>query len=476
MRVRSLPFSDSDRAARLSGLLLPMLLAALLAALAPTNEASAESSIEVIEIEAAGAEIGGMPASAGSHSPPWPQWRGPERDGRVGGDVWPADLKGLERLWRVELQPSYSGPIVGEDRVFTTETRDERTEVVSAHDRATGERLWSTEWEGAMKVPFFAAKNGSWIRSTPAFDGSTLFVGGMLERLVALDGTTGAIRWQIDFPRRQGVSKAPFGFVCSPLLDGDHLYVEAAGALWKLHKETGEVVWRSEGFSTGGMASEGTFSSPVLAELGGLRQVLVQTREALKGVLPETGEVLWSVEIPSFRGMNILTPVAYGDRVFTSSYRNGSYLVAVDRRGDGWTAERVWENSAQAYMSSPVLVDDVIYLHLGNGRLTALDLEQRERLWTTRPFGSYWSMITRDDRVLALDSAGELVLFQASPEEFRLLDQRQVADSETWAHLALAGDQLIVRELDALTAWRWKPAPAASKAKVGGERSSDAAP
>ncbi|MCG8461379.1 MAG: PQQ-like beta-propeller repeat protein, partial [Holophagales bacterium] len=175
----------------------------------------------------------------------------------------------------------------------------------------------------------------------------------------------------------------------------------------------------------------------------------------------ESGEVLWSVVIPSFRGMNILTPVAHGDGVFTSSYRNGSYLVTVERRGEGWAAERVWESTAQAYMSSPVLVGDVIYLHLGNGRLTALDLEQRERLWTTRPFGQYWSMVVHGDRVLALDSGGELVLFQASPDEFRLLDQRQVAESETWAHLAVADDQVIVRELDALTAWRWKPSPSA---------------
>ncbi|MCG8456779.1 MAG: PQQ-like beta-propeller repeat protein, partial [Holophagales bacterium] len=220
------------------------------------------------ETPGAAAPSAQAPAPDSGKPVPWPQWRGPERDGRVAGDAWPVDLAGLEQLWRVPLQPSYSGPIVARDRVFTTETRDRKTEVVSAYDRATGERLWATEWQGAMKVPFFAAKNGSWIRSTPAFDGSALFVGGMLEVLVALDGATGEIRWKIDFPRLAGVEKAPFGFVCSPLLDGDHLYLEAAGSLWKLNKDTGEVMWRTEGFSTGGMASEGTFSSPVLAELG----------------------------------------------------------------------------------------------------------------------------------------------------------------------------------------------------------------
>ena len=49
--------------------------------------------------------------------------------------------------------------------------------------------------------------------------------------------------------------------------------------------------------------------------------------------------------------------------------------------------------------------------------------------------------------------------FLANPEKFELLDQRTVSDSETWAHLAVAGEELFVRELNGLSAWRWKLAP-----------------
>ena len=108
----------------------------------------------------------------------WPQWRGPGRDGQFHGSTWPdqLDTNSLRQLWRVELGPSYSGPIVAGDRVFTTETKDKRFEGVTALDRATGKQLWRVHWEGAMTVPFFAKANGDWIRATPALDGDRLYV------------------------------------------------------------------------------------------------------------------------------------------------------------------------------------------------------------------------------------------------------------------------------------------------------------
>ena len=91
----------------------------------------------------------------------WPQWRGPTRDGVVASSfTWPDKLQGeaLQQIWRVDLGPSYSGPIVTADKVFITETLNKKTETVKALDRKTGKSLWVREWEGAMAVPFFANK------------------------------------------------------------------------------------------------------------------------------------------------------------------------------------------------------------------------------------------------------------------------------------------------------------------------------
>jgi hypothetical protein len=132
--------------------------------------------------------------SAADSAVTWPQWRGPSRDGQAAATpAWPdrIDEATLVKKWRVELGPSYSGPIVSDDRVFVTETRGKKNEVVQALSRADGKVLWSAEWPGSMSVPFFAWENGEWIRATPAFDGESLFVAGMRDVLVCLDAANG---------------------------------------------------------------------------------------------------------------------------------------------------------------------------------------------------------------------------------------------------------------------------------------------
>ena len=143
------------------------------------------------------------------------------------------------------MGPSYSGPIVAGNRVFTTETEGRELEVVRAYTRDTGELLWETKWEGAMRVPFFAAANGSWIRSTPACDGERLYVAGMRDVLYCLAVDTGDVVWMIDFVEEFETDLPSFGFVCSPLIDGEHVYVQAGASLVKLNKYNGEIVWRS---------------------------------------------------------------------------------------------------------------------------------------------------------------------------------------------------------------------------------------
>lgn len=74
--------------------------------------------------------------------------------------------------------------------MFTTETREQKREIVTAFERGSGKELWRTEWEGTVRVPFFAKSNGDWIRATPACDGESPFVAGMRDVLVCLDAQT----------------------------------------------------------------------------------------------------------------------------------------------------------------------------------------------------------------------------------------------------------------------------------------------
>jgi outer membrane protein assembly factor BamB len=384
----------------------------------------------------------------------WTQWRGPHRDGRVTASQWPSDLseKRLSLSWSVPQGPSYSGPIVSADHVFVTETKDAKYEVVRALDRSTGQQVWETQWTGSMRVPFFAASNGSWIRATPALDGERLYVAGMKDVLVCLDANSGNILWKRDFVADTGSPLPQFGFVSSPLVIGDHIFVQAGASFVKLDKFTGEVVWQALKDS-GGMHGS-AFSSPVFATIAGVPQFVVQTRSTVAGVEPEDGTVLWSEEIPAFRGMNILTPTVIGDAVFTSSYGGRSSLFSISRDPSGWKVDQAWSHKSQGYMSSPVVIDGHIYLHLRNQRLVCIDAKTGDDCWTTKPFGKYWSMVANGDKLLVLDERGELLLIQASPDEFKLIDRRQVAD-ESWAHVAIVADQIFVRDLEAMKAFAW---------------------
>lgn len=389
-------------------------------------------------------------------TPPWPQWRGPTRDGQVGGPAWPDRLsKGsLTPLWRVPLGPSYSGPIVADDLVFTTETKNKETEIVYALDRKTGKERWRAEWKGAMTVPFFAASNGSWIRSTPAYDGERLYVAGMRDVLVCLDAKTGKEAWRCDFVKELKTPLPDFGFVCSPLVDGDFVYVQAGASVAKLDKKTGTIIWRSlEG--KGGMLGS-AFSSPMIATLAGKRQLVVQGREKMAGVDLSSGEVLWAQVVPSFRGMNILTPLPIGDCIFTSSYQNKAWLYKICAEKERYAVSDAWSSKTQGYMSSPVLINGYIYLHLQNQRFTCIDQKTGERTWTSRPFGKYCSLVAQGDRILALDQRGTLLLIKANPKEFELIDSLKVSEQETWAHVAVSGDEVYIRELNALAAYRWR--------------------
>lgn len=417
------------------------------------------------------------------HEREWTQWRGPRRDGSVAGVRWPVALTGSDAAaprvtlaWEVGgLGESYATPIVTERLVFTVGTVAKRDEVTTAYDRRTGERVWERRWEGSVSVPFFAAKNGSWVRSTPAFDGESLYVGGMRDVLVCLDAATGAERWRVDFVARHDAPLPQFGLVCSPLVVGDALYVQAGASLAKLDKRTGETLWRTLDGQGGGMDS--AFSSPILATLAGREQLIVQSRTHLSGVDPATGSVLWTQPVPAFRGMNILTPLVNGDAVFTSAYGSRGFLYQVlastsdasDAPAPAFTVTEAWTSRAQGYMTSPVLVNGHAYLFLRSNRFTCVDLATGKDTFISGPTGDeYWSLVNQSDRILSLSNTGKLRLIEANPGAYTVLGELDLVEGPSWAHLAVTsplatddtpltqGADLFIRSQTALHAFHWR--------------------
>lgn len=386
----------------------------------------------------------------------WTQWRGPNRDGLLPSATWPASLSTntFLKTWRAEYGNSYSGPIVAENKVFVTESKNDVEEHVVALDRNTGREIWRTQWEGFVKVPFFANKNGNWIRSTPAYSGGKLYVAGMRDHLVCLDAETGKKLWDVDFVQELQSPVPDFGFVCSPLVQGDAVYVQAGASLVKLNKDTGKILWRA--LADGGGMWGSAFSSPIFATLAGTEQLISQTREALCGVDPETGTVLWKQPIKAFRGMNILTPVVHGDHVFTTAYGGSALQFKITQTEGKFSAEQTWLTKAEGYMSTPVLVDGFLYVHLRNKRFACLSWETGLKVWESEEkFGDYWSLVSDGKQILALDEDRKLHLIKANSKKFELLATQEIAQEDTWAHLAVSGEDVFIRDLKGITSFKW---------------------
>ncbi len=390
----------------------------------------------------------------------WTQWRGPTRDGRVHEKAppWPKTLTkdNLKLAWSVDLAEGYSSPIVAGGKVFTVETKSKKEEIVRAFDRKTGKQAWDTDWDGAMKVPFYAAKNGSWVRSTPATDGKTLFVGGMRDVLVALDLETGKEKWRRDYPKEEKTPLPSFGFVSSPLLDDDHIYVQVGTALRKIKKSDGTTVWQALADERAMFGS--AFSSPKRAKIHGVDQILVQSRSMLGGILPSNGKPVWTMPVKAFRGMNILPPTPIGDKIFTATYGGGSFLYDIGKKDKFLVATQLWNDvKREGYMSSPVVIDGKIYLHGRDKKFHCLDPKTGKTLWSSEEkFGEYCSMVTQGNRILALDQRGILLDIEANPKAFKLRSQIDLDTPPTWAHLAVCDDELFVRHLKGLQVYKWK--------------------
>jgi len=388
----------------------------------------------------------------------WNQWRGPQRTGQVASEPWPDKLSddALVLRWSQSLGASYSSPVMDGQRVYTTQSLDDQTEEALALDLMTGEVTWKSSWAGGMKVPFYARANGSWIRSTPLLHDGYLYVLGMQETLVCLRAMDGTVVWQRHLPEMLKTQESDFGGVSSPLFHDGGIVLQAGGGVVKLSASSGELDWFFK--ASDGEDNESPFSSPMLFELHGVPQLIVLERNRLCGLNPQNGQRLWSVQVPAFRGMNILTPTQVGSGLLTATYGGKTHLFEPSQSEDGnWQVNQKWIQNFQGYMSSPLVVGSHAYLHGRSGRMVCLDTQAGQVLWTSsESFGKYCSQVTNGERMLCLSHDGNLRLLKINPEHCQIMDETRVSQEETWAHLAVAGHSLILRSLHSLCIFDWK--------------------
>ncbi|MDX1500788.1 MAG: PQQ-binding-like beta-propeller repeat protein [Thermoanaerobaculia bacterium] len=410
-------------------------------------------AIALLAVLAAGADAGDD----------WPQWRGPERDGSLSSPElaeaeWPAELP---RLWRVEVGAGHSSPVVAEGRVFV-HSREGDHEVVTALSLANGERLWSDRYPAPFDANRYAGGHGKGPYATPLVVDGRLFTLGVNATLSAWNAATGELVWRLD-PTGGAVdsSKLFCGTAGSPILVGDllvtHVGDDRGGEVLAVGTDTGEVRWRWRGDGPG-------YASPVLAELDGTAQIVTLTDRSVISLDPQDGGLLWRIDFPDEWNENVVTPLVLGDTLLYSGVRAGTFLVRPRPTAEGFAVETVWRREDPAmYLSSPVEIGGRVFgmAKKLKGHLFRLDPASGEVTWRGEGrLGDNASLLLAGSTLLVTTTAGEMLVYDTAAEEPMLRASYELADSAVWAHPAVAGGVLLLRDAGGLSAWRLPSAPA----------------
>jgi outer membrane protein assembly factor BamB len=388
--------------------------------------------------------------SAQKPSLEYTQWRGQARDGSASAftepKTWPDTLT---QKWRTEVGLGYATPLVVGDRLYVFSRRGDN-EVMSALEAASGKTIWETGYPVSFTMNKGAARHGQGPKSTPAYADGKLFAIGMTGVITAFDAETGTQLWQ-----KPGSELVPMftTHAFSPIVDRGlvifHPGGHDKGAITAFDVNTGAAKWSWDGDGPG-------YGSPVVADLGGTRQLIALTQGKLVGLDISTGALLWERPFVSGNFTNSATPILAGQTVIVS---NGGPVTAVTvTRRDGQSAtEDAWTNADQPYrLSNPILVGDTLFgLSTRNsGQYFTVDVKTGKTLWTSEPRQAGQAAVVKAGTIVfSLEDDGELVVGRLDSTAFEPLRRYKVADSETWTQPAISGSRLFVKDVSTLTLW-----------------------
>jgi outer membrane protein assembly factor BamB len=381
----------------------------------------------------------------GNHD--WPQWQGPDRT-NVSTEKgllkeWPKD--GPPIAWTAQnLGAGYSTPSIAKGRVFLMGAID-GDECVIALNEETGDQLWN------RKIgPGGGAGGFDGPRSTPTVDGDRLYALGVHGELACLNVADGEIVWHKDLRKDFGGSVGGWGYCESVLIDGDTLVCTPGGktSIAKLKKNDGSVVWKAQIPGN----DQAAYSSPILAEINGVKQYIQFMSRGVVSVAAEDGKFLWRFDRPANGTANCSTPIAHDDLVFAASgYGRGGGLARVTKSGSTFEAEQVYETvKMKNHHGGMVLVGDYLY-GSDEGLLTCLDFKTGDVKWESRNTGK--GSITAADGQLYYrnEGSGDVFLVEATPEKYiehGRLKQPERSRASAWPHPVIANGKLYLRDQD----------------------------
>lgn len=401
----------------------------------------------------------------------WPQWRGPQRDGvwRESGIVERFDSPQIPIKWRAPISSGYSGPSVAAGRVYITDRVVEPRQIERVHcfDEQSGKLLWSHAYDCVYSGVGYDAGP----RASVLIDQDRAYSLGAMGHAFCFNAATGDVLWQRDLNRDYEIDMPIWGIAASPLAYGDMVIYQIGGSdgacLVALDKETGQERWRA-------LPDRASYAAPIIIRQAGKDVLVCWTGDHVVGLHPETGDIYWQHEFkPTRMVISITTPVIEGDRLFVSSFYDGSLMLRL--KEDQTDVEQIWRrlgrdeqhtDSLHAIISTPLMDGDYVYGVDSYGELRCLDAKTGDRLWESLDAvpKNRWAtihMVKHEDRVWMFNEKGELIIARLSPQGFQEISRAKLIEPTTvqlnrrgegvcWSHPAYANRHVFARNDDEL--------------------------
>jgi uncharacterized repeat protein (TIGR03806 family) len=356
---------------------------------------------------------------------------------RLAEPPWPAG--GPRLLWKAKGGAGHSGIAVAGENLYTMVQQGDE-EVVLCLKASTGE----PRWRFAARATFTEASAGVGPHATPTVADGHVYALGATGLLHCLDAREGTLVWRHDLGEDLGSPRPPYGFSCSPLVEGNLVVVQPGGpagaALAAFDRDRGRLVWKS-GDDVGG------YASPVAATLAGRRQIVAVTPQSILGVAPEDGRVLWRAPWRVNLDYQAATPIVSGCDVFVSAgYGIGCAQVRVTAEPSGtFSAVRVYQNTRMRNQFSTSVLERGFLYGFDDDLLVCLDWATGDARWKARGFGK-GSLVAADDRLFVLGDSGRLAVVNADPSQYRERASVTVSSTRCWAAPTLAKGRLFLRD------------------------------
>ncbi|MBO7570332.1 MAG: PQQ-binding-like beta-propeller repeat protein [Bacteroidaceae bacterium] len=335
-------------------------------------------------------------------------------------------------LWQSSIpKHGYNSPVITGRNVFITGA-DAKARELYCYDVWTGELKWTVKADGIAGSPGSMPK----VNADTGLAASTVATNG--EQVCAIFATGDVICADMEgkrlWAKNIGLPDNHYGYASSPVMYGNTLIIQyqnnSNAQILALNAKTGATVWSKKG------NDKISWSSPIIATLGGKSALVVMGNPAITAYNPNNGAEMWRVECLS--GEVGSSPASAGGVVFGAS--EYAKCVAID----GATGETLWE--ASDYLpecSSLAATKDLVFCATSYGMVCAYDTktgEVKKEHDLTTPF--YSSPVVVDGKVYLFSNSGKVYIFSAST--FDLITAFETGE-KTFATPAFTDGMMIVR-------------------------------